>query len=137
MRTATQWGIYDLTVDNGKIVAVDAIDLDPRPSTLGTALVDGIQHPLRIARPAIRRGWLNAAADGKQRTATMRGEEPFVEVPWDEALELAAQELTRVIEQHGNSAIFAGSYGWASADHTQRHSDAQRTGSEFWWYAAA
>ena len=115
MRTATQWGIYDLTVDNGKIVAVDAIDLDPRPSTLGTALVDGIQHPLRIARPAIRRGWLNAAADAKQRTTTMRGEEPFVEVPWDEALELAAQELTRVIEQHGNSAIFAGSYGWASA----------------------
>ena len=36
-------------------------------------------------------------------------------MPWDEALELAAGELRRVKDNYGNRAIFAGSYGWASA----------------------
>jgi biotin/methionine sulfoxide reductase len=45
----------------------------------------------------------------------MRGREAFVEVPWDQALDLAAQQLQRVIREHGNTAIFGGSYGWASA----------------------
>ncbi len=34
---------------------------------------------------------------------------------WDEALDITAQELSRVIDTHGNGAVFAGSYGWASA----------------------
>ena len=114
-RTATQWGVYDLTVKDEKIIDVAPIDIDPRPSELGTALVDGVQHPLRIARPAIRRGWLKQSTQGNRRNTQHRGEEPFVEVPWDEAFELAALELKRVIDQHGNSGIFAGSYGWASA----------------------
>ena len=114
-RTATQWGVYDLIVKNEKIVDVAALDIDPRPSALGAALVDGVQHPLRIARPAIRKGWLEQSTQGNRRNTQRRGEEPFVEVPWDEAFELAALELKRVIDQHGNSSIFAGSYGWASA----------------------
>nr|WP_244592248.1 molybdopterin-dependent oxidoreductase [Azospirillum palustre] len=44
-----------------------------------------------------------------------RGREPFVELSWDEALDLAARELDRVRREHGNAAIFGGSYGWASA----------------------
>src|SRR5690606_30818409 len=44
-----------------------------------------------------------------------RGREPFVEVPWDTALDLVAAELERVRRIHGNASIFGGSYGWASA----------------------
>src|SRR5262249_23766757 len=40
---------------------------------------------------------------------------PFVEVTWDEALDLVADELRRVKADFGNQAIFSGSYGWASA----------------------
>ena len=36
-------------------------------------------------------------------------------MPWDEALDMAAQEIARVIAERGNTSIFAGSYGWASA----------------------
>lgn len=35
--------------------------------------------------------------------------------PWDEALDLFAPEIDRVRRDHGNDAIFAGSYGWTSA----------------------
>lgn len=44
-----------------------------------------------------------------------RGQELFVEVGWDQALDLVAGELDRVRKSFGNEAIFGGSYGWASA----------------------
>jgi biotin/methionine sulfoxide reductase len=46
---------------------------------------------------------------------TGRGREPFVPVPWDEALDIAAEALQHAIETGGNESIYGGSYGWASA----------------------
>ena len=66
-------------------------------------------HAGRILRPAVRRGWL----EGEGGAA--RGQDAFVEVGWDEALDLAARELARVKSEHGNDAIYGGSYGWGSA----------------------
>lgn len=108
-QTATQWGVYEVEVEDGHIVAVHGHDLDPLPSAIGQALVDGVQHKQRIMQPAIRRGWL------ERRDTSRRGVDEFVDVPWDEALDMAAAELQRVIDAHGNTSIFAGSYGWASA----------------------
>ena len=111
-RTATQWGVYEVEVVNDRITAVDGIATDPHPSPIKNALADGVQHPLRIKRPAVRASWLK---DPTTRAPHLRGREAFVELPWDEALELAAEEIQRVIAEKGNPAIFAGSYGWASA----------------------
>lgn len=36
-------------------------------------------------------------------------------MPWDEALDIAVDALKRVVDEHGNQAVFGGSYGWASA----------------------
>jgi biotin/methionine sulfoxide reductase len=66
-----------------------------------------VHSPLRIVRPAIREGW----REGRPRT----GDDKFHEVPWDEALELVAGELTRIRGYFGDTAIFGGSYGWSSA----------------------
>ncbi len=103
--------MYDVSVVDGRVQAVAGIDADPNPSGIGAALREAAHHATRIKRPAIRRGWLNDPDRGREQ----RGADEFVDVPWDEALELAAGELSRVIEDHGNKAIFAGSYGWASA----------------------
>ncbi len=108
-RTATQWGIYDVLVDQDKIVGVEDLPEDPAPSPLGQGLVDGIQHKLRIKEPAIRKAWL------KDRDRKKRGADEFVTVPWDEALAIAADEIKRVADDYGNTSIFGGSYGWASA----------------------
>ncbi|MEZ5235249.1 MAG: molybdopterin-dependent oxidoreductase [Acidimicrobiales bacterium] len=76
-------------------------------------------HPLRIRRPAARRGYLDEVESGRRRPEDApdrrRGGEPFVELSWDDATALAAAELDRVRRDHGNQSIFAGSYGWASA----------------------
>jgi biotin/methionine sulfoxide reductase len=111
-RTATQWGVFDVTVHDGLIESVAPLGIDPDPSPIGEVLVDGIQHALRIERPAVREGWLHG---GPHRARERRGADRFVEVPWDEALDLAAQELERVVREHGNTSIYGGSYGWASA----------------------
>ena len=66
----------------------------------------------RIAEPYVR---ASVARHGPGANPEGRGAEPFVPVPWKDALDLVASELNRVKEAHGNEAIFAGSYGWSSA----------------------
>ena len=112
MLTSTHWGVYDVAVENGTIVGVTPFDKDPDPSPIGQSLPAAVTGPMRIRRPAVRKSWLE---QGPGAAREKRGADTFVEMPWDEALDLAAGELKRVIAQHGNAAIFAGSYGWSSA----------------------
>ncbi len=117
-RAFTHWGTYELTVVDGRLTAVDPIPEDPDPSPIGQGLLDLADHPLRVRRPAVRRGFLDEVSSGRRSRAQSgrrRGAEPFVELPWDEAVDLVAAELERVRVDHGNEAIFGGSYGWASA----------------------
>ena len=107
----SHWGAFRVTVDDDRIVGVEGHPDDPTPSPLLANFLDGIRHESRVARPAIRRGWLEDGPGPDDR----RGRDVFVEVEWAEALELLASELRRVRETHGNEAIYGGSYGWASA----------------------
>jgi len=102
------WGAYEARAEDGQVVDVRPLADDPNPTPILSGVVEAIHHDCRIKRPAVRRGWL------KHRDHK-RGGEPFVEVPWDEALDLVAEELKRIKAAHGNEAIFAGSYGWSSA----------------------
>jgi biotin/methionine sulfoxide reductase len=111
-RTYTHWGAYDVEVADGAIVAVHPHDEDPDPSDIGKSFEDSVHHRTRVTQPAVRKGWLER---GPEQHGGGRGAEPFVAVSWEKALDLAASELGRVKALHGNEAIFAGSYGWASA----------------------
>ena len=110
--TSTHWGAYWVRAEDDRIVEVEPFEDDPMPSSIGYSIPDAVHHTSRVAKPMIRRGWLEGgpgAADGA------RGRDTFVPVEWDEALDLVAGELRRVSDTHGNEAIFGGSYGWASA----------------------
>jgi biotin/methionine sulfoxide reductase len=106
--TSSHWGAFEIAGDGIRPWAGD-----PSPTPIGAAMIDAYRSPVRITRPAVRASWL---AERRGRPAEgKRGTEPFVEVGWDEALDLVAGELRRVIDVHGNGSIFAGSYGWAGA----------------------
>ena len=107
---SSHWGAFNVTVRDGDIASVQPMH-DPDPSPLLRNLPGSLTHPARIATPVARRGWLEHGP-GPSRD---RGSDEFVAISWDEALDRAADELKRVIAQHGNRAIFGGSYGWASA----------------------
>lgn len=110
--TSTHWGTYEVEVADNRVVALRPFDRDPDPSPIGAGLVDAVEAECRIPQPMVRAGYLER---GPEAGGAGRGAEPFVAVSWDRALDLAAAELARIRERYGNEAIYAGSYGWASA----------------------
>ncbi|MFE1272886.1 molybdopterin-dependent oxidoreductase [Streptomyces sp. NPDC058758] len=112
MPVVTHWGSFIAVVDSGRLLRIEPRRDDPAPSSIGPGMVTAAEDGARVLRPAVRKGWL----DGLPRVHdTARGTDAFVEVSWDDAITLVSDELRRVRSQHGDSAVFGGSYGWASA----------------------
>ncbi len=107
--TTSHWGAFEVVTEGGRIVETRPFAQDPSPSAIPAILPAAVHHESRVARPAIRRAWL----DSRDRKG--RGDGDYVTPPWDEALDIAAQEIDRIRKTHGNGAIYGGSYGWASA----------------------
>lgn len=103
--TAAHWGTYEIQGDQ-----LQPVKDDPEPSRIGKGWVSAARDEnSRILRPAVRKGWL----DGDK--GSNRCDDVYVEVSWEKAAKLVAEEMRRVSKDHGNEAIFGGSYGWASA----------------------
>lgn len=110
---AAHWGLFTATATaaGDDVAAVTPWEGDLAPSPLLANLPGSVTQRSRVARPAVRRGWLERGPGPDER----RGREDFVEPGWDEVLDALAQEYRRVIDTYGNQAIYGGSYGWASA----------------------
>jgi biotin/methionine sulfoxide reductase len=109
----SHFGAFNAVVEDGKIVGAVPFDLDPDPSPLIDGIPDAVHSPTRIASPMVRAGWLERG----RKSSAGRGREPFVQVEWEQALQLVADELIRVRREHGPAAIMGGSQGWSSAGH--------------------
>ena len=109
--TTSHWGAFRVRTGPGGALTVEPHPADPSPSPLLAGVPGSLRHPTRVARPAVRAGWLEHGPGPSAR----RGVEPFVEVDWDTALDLVAAEHARVRAEHGPQAVFGGSDGWASA----------------------
>ena len=112
LRTHTHWGPYDAEVRDGAVTKLTPIAADTDPSPIGAGMPQALKDQVRIAQPMVRLGWLE---NGPRKHDNRRGAEPFVPVSWERALDLVAGEVRRVRDNFGPSAIYAGSYGWASA----------------------
>jgi biotin/methionine sulfoxide reductase len=110
--TVTHWGNFRIETRDGKICGVHPYASDPEPSPIGENLRAALDPAVRIAQPMVRQSYLGNPLDSAPH---LRGIDRYVPVSWDCALELAADALRRVRAEHGNEAIFGGSYGWASA----------------------
>lgn len=109
--SGSHWGVFKAKVEDGKFVAAEPIAADKHPTDMLRGLPDSVYSPARIRYPMVRAGYLK---DGPQANDAARGSEEFVRVSWDQAIDLVAKELQRVKTEHGNEAIFGGSYGWKS-----------------------
>jgi biotin/methionine sulfoxide reductase len=111
--TTAHWGVYEVEYDDsGQAVKLHPFSKDPDPSPIGLHMLSDEVARLRVRRPAVRKSWLE---NGPGANPERRGQDPFVELEWNEALDLVAGEITRVKETWSNRAIFGGSYGWSSA----------------------
>jgi biotin/methionine sulfoxide reductase len=111
---SSHWGAFSAQVAGGRLQALRPFAGDPDPAALlGNFLGAGTERA-RVLHPAVRRGWLERRP-GERAHAALRGRDEYVQVSWDQALDLLAEELRRIYREHGAQAVYGGSYGWASA----------------------
>jgi biotin/methionine sulfoxide reductase len=107
---SSHWGVFSAAWRDGKL-SVRPHAGDPDPNGIIDNFPEAIRHKARIARPMVRRGWLERGPGPDRR----RGRDEYVEMEWDAVLDLLGAELVRVRDRHGPGAVFGGSYGWSSA----------------------
>src|SRR6185437_3349138 len=88
---ASHWGAFSAWREDGRLI-VRPHPGDPDPSPLLRNIPDAAAHRARIARPMVRRGWLEQGPGPTDR----RGRDQFVAMEWPEMLDLLAAELRRV-----------------------------------------
>ncbi|PIT03586.1 biotin transporter BioY [Bradyrhizobium nitroreducens] len=108
----SHWGAYTILVEDDRIVGVEPFEHDPAPSPIIHSVAEWANPERRVLRPMVRSGWLDKREKSDRRG---RGREKFVQVSWDEATTLVADEVRRVAGTFGNASIFAGSYGWTNS----------------------
>lgn len=106
----SHFGTYAATVQGGR-VSLSNNGIDAANYGLIKSFEELLTSPLRIKRPSVRASFLAGDPDH----ATKRGRDQFVEVSWEEALDLTARHLGAIYAEHGAASVFGGSYGWASA----------------------
>jgi len=111
---SSHWGAFSGRMNDG-VLEIMPHPSDPAPSPLLRNIPASLAHKARIARPLVRRGWLLDGPGPDER----RGRDDYVELDWDDALDIAAGELRRLgggepAGQQGRQ-VFGGSYGWSSA----------------------
>jgi len=96
----------DLGVKNGKAVALRGV-ADSR-TNLGYVCMKGmlfyklIGHPERLTKPLYR----------------TRKDQPFKEISWDQALDIAAREFAKAVKEHGNDSVAYYGSGQAQTEET-------------------
>ena len=108
--TGSHWGAIRATVVKGRFVKATAFEHDLYPSKIIAGLPDHVHSSARVRYPMVRVDWLRKRhlSDTRQR-----GDNRFVRVSWDEALDLFYQELEPVQTTYGPSALLSSS-GWQS-----------------------
>jgi biotin/methionine sulfoxide reductase len=81
------WGAFHAVVEGDRVVRCEPFERDPAPSRLLDSMPAMVHSRLRIAAPAVREGWL------KHRDRNRCAGGRYVEVGWDEALKVVAEEL--------------------------------------------
>lgn len=107
--TAAHWGAINVTVENGVVTSSSSAISSELENPLTTVVADQLYSDARIRYPMIRKGYLEGNPD-----TTLRGCDEWVQVSWNEALDLVHHKLMKNRKTFGDSSIFAGSYGWYS-----------------------
>ncbi|TKU78981.1 molybdopterin-dependent oxidoreductase, partial [Citrobacter sp. TBCS-14] len=66
-------------------------------------------NPSRVRYPMVRLDWLRKR---EKSDRSQRGDNRFVRVSWDQALDLFYEELERVQKTYGSSGVFTGLADW-------------------------
>ncbi|WP_104749516.1 molybdopterin guanine dinucleotide-containing S/N-oxide reductase [Helicobacter cynogastricus] len=110
--SAAHWGALQLSIKEGKLVKSQPWEKVTQMDNPLQHYVPDLVYNSRVKYTYVRQSYLKDPNNPKPH---LRGKEPFVRVPYEKAIALAAQELRKTRESKGNNAIYGGSYGWKSS----------------------
>ena len=108
--TAAHWGPMLVETDGETVFSSRGALKTTFVNSLQSAVRDQVHSKTRVRYPMVRKGYLASPASPQG----VRGQDEFVRVSWNEALDLIHAQHKRIRETYGPSSIFAGSYGWRS-----------------------
>lgn len=100
---ATHFGPFIAKVEDGVIKDIIPQKTDANPSIMVKGMIDRVYSDTRVKYPCVRKSFL----EGKKNNKEKRGQEEFVRVSWDVALDLVAKKLKETPREN----IYNGSYG--------------------------
>lgn len=106
--SGSHWGAFRAHIYAGKVQEIKPLELDQNPTEMLNGIKGIIYSPSRVRYPMVRLDWLKK----HKYSADTRGNNRFVRVTWDEALDLFYRELERVQKEYGPWALHAGQTGW-------------------------
>ena len=106
--SGSHWGAFRAHIYAGKVQEIKALEMDKHPTDMLNGIKGIIYSPSRVRYPMVRVDWLKK----HKYSAETRGNNRFIRVTWDEALDLFYRELERVQKDYGPWALHAGQTGW-------------------------
>ncbi|NVD06315.1 trimethylamine-N-oxide reductase TorA [Vibrio sp. JPW-9-11-11] len=106
--SGSHWGAFRAHIYAGKVQEIKPLELDKNPTEMLNGIKGIIYSPSRVRYPMVRLDWLKK----HKYSADTRGNNRFIRVTWDEALDLFYRELERVQKEYGPWALHAGQTGW-------------------------
>ncbi|EKO3964635.1 trimethylamine-N-oxide reductase TorA [Vibrio fluvialis] len=106
--SGSHWGAFRAQIYGGKVQAIKPLETDKHPTDMLNGIQGIIYSPSRVRYPMVRLDWLKK----HKYSAETRGNNRFIRVTWDEAIDLFYRELERVQKQYGPWALHAGQTGW-------------------------
>lgn len=109
IQSGSHYGAFEAKVMNGEWVTTRPFKHDKYPCDMLNAVREVVYNPSRVRYPMVRLDWLRQREKSDRR---QRGDNRFVRVSWDRALDLFYEELERVQKTYGSSGVFTGLADW-------------------------
>ncbi len=109
--SGSHWGAIRAKIVNGRVSEIKPFEYDKYPTEMINGIKGLIYSEARIRYPMVRLDWLKNRQNSDK---TQRGDNRFVRVTWDEALDLFYEELERIQKDYGPWALHTGNVGWRS-----------------------
>ncbi len=109
--SGAHWGAFRARVVGDKVVEIKPFEEDKFPSDILKGTIGVIYSPSRVRYPMVRLDWFKNRHNSNTRE---RGDNRFVRVSWEQALDLVYNELERIQTDYGPWALHTSLVGWRS-----------------------
>lgn len=109
--SGAHWGAFRAKVVADKVVAIKPFEFDKHPTPILDGTMDIIYSHARVRYPLVRLDWYK---NRHKSNTKERGDNKFVRVSWDEALDFVYEEVERIQKDYGPWALHVANVGWRS-----------------------